>query len=161
MSEEEPVTGAEDEARASAPDPAGPDAPLEYVGKEDLEEEANGDGIPSDERMWGMFSHLAGILGFATVQTGMGFPILNIVGPLVIWLIKRDEMPFVKKEGKEALNFQITMTIIAVVASFVPLLHGLLGMVVFAVDVFFVIVASLAANRGQSYRYPINFRFFK
>src|SRR3546814_4703298 len=56
----------------------------------------------ADQRTWGMFCHLAAL---SVLFTGIGF----VLGPLVVWLIKRDDMPFVDDQGKEALNFNITV----------------------------------------------------
>src|SRR5262245_54589856 len=67
-------------------------------------------GQPSkDERTWAMASHLSTLAGYLVVPFG------NIIAPLVIWLIKKDTMPFVDDQAKEALNFQITLSIVAVV----------------------------------------------
>jgi hypothetical protein len=58
----------------------------------------------SEERNWAMTCHLASFAGYV-------LPLGNIIGPLVAWLMKRDEFPLVDDQGKEALNFQISMTI--------------------------------------------------
>jgi len=106
-----------------------------------------------DARNWAMGCHLAALLGFVV-------PFGNIIGPLVIWLIKREESPFVDTQGKEALNFQITMAI-AFVIGFV-LVFVLIGfLVIFAVAIFdliMVIVATIKASEGVDYRYPIALR---
>ena len=91
------------------------------------------------------------------------YPFANIIGPLVVWLIKKDEYPFVNDQGKESLNFQITMTVCGVVAfllCFVLIGFLLLPAVILA-DVIMVIVAAVAANRGESYRYPFTIRLIK
>ncbi len=89
--------------------------------------------------------------------------ITGFLGPLIIWLIKKDDTPFVDRHGKEALNFQL-MVLIAMVAS------GLLSFVcigfilmpvVGIVDLIFCIMAAVSASRGQEYRYPVNIRFIK
>ena len=69
------------------------------------------DEIGKDERMWAMFCHLS---SFA-----------HIFGPLIIWLIKREEMPLVDDQGREALNFQISITIYALIC--VPFMFVLVG----------------------------------
>lgn len=105
-----------------------------------------------DARMWGMFCHLS------SLSTMMGIP--GFVGPLIIWLVKKDEMPFVDDQGKESLNFQILLLICYLVSlAFVCLWIGILMLP--AVGVFhlvFVIVATMKANEGVYYRYPINLR---
>ena len=79
-------------------------------------------GLPArepnkDARMWAMFAHLAGFAFLLPVIPGIG----SIIGPLVIWLIKKDQYPFVDEQGKEALNFQITMLIYGIVAGLLSL----------------------------------------
>ncbi|AMW30250.1 MULTISPECIES: DUF4870 domain-containing protein [Arthrospira] len=60
--------------------------------------------IDQESRTWGMIAHLSSFVGYV-------IPVANIVGPLVIWLLKKDEMPFVEDQAKEALNFQISILI--------------------------------------------------
>ncbi len=113
--------------------------------------------LSKDETMWGMFCHLSGL----ALLTGI--PFANVIGPLVVWLIKKDEMPFVDDQGKEALNFQISVAIYVIV-SFV-LIFALIGVVLLpAVAIFalvMTIIASLKANQGEAYRYPLCIRFLK
>lgn len=115
--------------------------------------------LNKDARMWAMFAHLAALTGLFTA--GVGF----VVGPLVIWLIKKEEYPFVDDQGKESVNFQITMLIygaIAFLLSFVCIGVILLPAVGIA-DIVFVIIATIKANDGIRYRYPkgLIFRFVK
>lgn len=109
-----------------------------------------------DERMWAMFCHLSALAGFV-------IPFGNILGPLVIWLIKKDEFPLVNDQGKEAVNFQITMTIFVIVSAILILiLIGiilLIGLGIFTIVV--TIIAMVKANDGVAYRYPLNIRFIK
>jgi len=110
-----------------------------------------------DARMWAMFAHLAGLAGCVMPAVGC------IVGPLVVWLIKKEEFPFVDEQGKEAVNFQISMFIYAFVAGllwFVCIGIVLLPLVGI-VDIVFLIVAAIKANDGQHYRYPLTIRFIK
>lgn len=106
------------------------------------------------ERNWAMFCHLGTLLGFM-------IPFANLLAPLILWLMKREEMPFVDDQGKEALNFQITMTIGAVVS--IILMFVLIGfLLIFALCIFnivFVIIATIKANEGVKYRYPFALRF--
>ena len=107
-----------------------------------------------DERMWAMFCHLSGLAGYI-------FPFGNIIAPLIIWVLKKDEFPLVNDQGKEAINFQISMTIY-IIASIIliflvigiPLLI-LLGLF----DLLMIIIASIKANEGTEYRYPLTIRF--
>lgn len=109
-----------------------------------------------EERTWGMFCHLVVFLGFI-------IPFASIIGPLVIWMIKRDEMPFVEDQGKESLNFQITMLLAMIVSGL--LIFVVIGFVLIFVVLIFqfivVIIASIKANEGVYYRYPLCIRFIK
>lgn len=109
--------------------------------------------VSKDAKMWGMLAHLTSFAFFI-------FPFGNILGPLIIWLIKKDEYPFVDDQGKESLNFQISMTIYGLIAGvLVLILVGVaLLVVVFIVDFILVIVASIKANDGEHYRYPLTIR---
>ena len=111
-------------------------------------------GAPSAaERQWAMFAHLSAFAGLI-------IPFGSILGPLVIWLIKKDTMPFVNDQGKEALNFNITVAIAAVIAwvlLFVLIGFLLLPAVVIAWIVF-VIIGTIKANEGVTYRYPFTLR---
>ncbi len=107
-----------------------------------------------DERTWAMLCHLSTLAGFV-------IPFGNIVGPLVLWSIKKDEFPLVEDQGKEALNFQISMTIY-VIASIILifLLVGiplLIGLGLF--DLIVTVIAAINANDGVKYRYPLCIRF--
>ena len=107
----------------------------------------------AQERQWAMFAHLAAFFGFI-------IPFGSILGPLVIWLIKKDTMPFVNDQGKEALNFNITVAI-AALASWVLvfiLIGFLLLPAVLIVWIVFVIIGTIKANEGVAYRYPLTLR---
>jgi uncharacterized protein len=113
--------------------------------------------VPSrDERLWGMLTHLMAFAGYV-------LPFGHLVVPLVIWLIKKEEMPFVDDQGKESVNFQITMTLAALIsAALTIVLIGLpLLIAVIVLDIVFVIIAAVKANDGIAYRYPICIRFIK
>jgi len=114
-----------------------------------------------DAKQWGMFCHLAGLLGFLPV---VPFPVGNVLGPLIIWLIKKDEMAFINDQGKEALNFQISMSIYALICMPLVCLAGLgaiLAGIVAIVDLVFIIIASIESNKGTVYRYPLTIRLIK
>lgn len=107
-----------------------------------------------DERTWAMLSHLSAFAGFV-------IPFGHIIGPLIVWLLKKDEFPFVDEQGKESLNFQISMTIYCIVAAIlIIVLIGialLIGLLIFTLIV--VIIASIKASEGESFRYPLSIRF--
>ncbi len=111
----------------------------------------------NDERQWGMFAHLASFVGF------VGVPFGNILGPLVVWLIKKDEMPFVDDQGKEALNFQITLLIAGLISGVLALviIGFVLVIILLVADIVYTIQAAIAANKGTCYRYPYTIRFIK
>ncbi len=105
----------------------------------------------SDERIMGMLSHLLGAVTF-------------FVGPLIIWMIKKDDSPFVDDQGKESLNFQITVALALVVVTIVGSIP-VIGMIsciafpaVWTVNLIFCIIGGLAANKGTAYRYPFALR---
>jgi len=113
-----------------------------------------GEIIKDDEKTWGMLCHLSALAGFI-------IPLGNILGPLVVWLIKKDESEFVDQAGKESLNFQISMTIYITVSIIliifligIPLLIGL-GLA----DLVLIIIAGVQTNNGTQYRYPFTIRF--
>ncbi len=107
-----------------------------------------------DERLWAMFCHLSGLGAYV-------FPFGNVILPLVIWLIKKDEYPLVNDQGKESLNFQLSILIYTLVSAI--LLLAVVGIVllpaVLIFDVVMIIIASIKANEGVAYRYPLTIRF--
>lgn len=107
--------------------------------------------VPSQEaRNMAMLCHLLGIF--------TGF-----IGPLILWLIKKDQDAYVNSQGKEALNFQITVAIAGVISGVLTVIciGVILAVVVMIGDLVFAIMACLAANKGQDYRYPVSIRFIK
>ena len=105
-------------------------------------------GSPSqDDRTWGLLAHLSSLIG--------GF-----IGPLVIWLVKKEESPFVADQAKEALNFQIAVLIASVIcaASALVLIGFLLMPVVLIGNIVYTVIAAMEANKGVAYRYPYTIR---
>jgi uncharacterized Tic20 family protein len=115
------------------------------------------DGDASDDNTWAMACHLAALAGY------VGVPMGNLVGPLIIWLIKKDEIPLVDKNGKESLNFQISMTIYSIISFF--LCFVLIGFpilfLIFIANFILIIIASVKSNRGVTYHYPLTMKFIK
>ncbi|SEF68695.1 hypothetical protein SAMN05444920_101375 [Nonomuraea solani] len=101
----------------------------------------------SDDTTMAMLSHLLGLL-------------VSFVGPLVIYLMKKDESPYVRDQSAEALNFQITMFIGYAVAGILSII--IIGIfllpVIWVLSLIFHIQAALAANKGENYRYPFSIR---
>lgn len=126
-------------------------------------------GTPgAEERQWAMFAHLSAILG-ALLTGGWAFSIGCFLGPLIIWLVKKDTMPFVADQAKEALNYNITLAIIfailfvltvatlgigALISVPLYLIFGIAWLV-------FTIIAAIKANEGVAYRYPFTLRLVK
>lgn len=102
----------------------------------------------SDARQLAMLAHLLGLL--------TGF-----VGPLVLWLVKKDEHPFIDDQGKEALNFQITIMLAMFVSGILTVVCvGFIGIIVFLVlDWIGCIMGAIESNKGVAYRYPMTIRF--
>lgn len=107
-------------------------------------------GTSNDDRNLAMLAHLLGIVS--------GF-----VGALIIWLIKKDQSAFVDEQGKEALNFQITV-MIAFVGSWI-LMFVLIGMLLMPLiligNLVFCILAAVAVSKGEHYKYPFAIRLLK
>ncbi len=108
-----------------------------------------------DEKMWGMLTHLLALSIF------VGIPLGNVIGPLIIYLIKKDEFEFVAQEGKEVLNFQITWSIIFIISAVLIIVGiGVLLLIGFGIAwLVLVVMGSVAANRGESYKYPLTIEF--
>jgi uncharacterized Tic20 family protein len=113
-----------------------------------------------DERTWAMVAHLS---AFTYYITGIGI----VLGPLIVWLAKRDGNPFVDEQAKEALNFQISILIYyaaAILMCFTVILAVigipvLIGLHIF--QIVCVIIAAIKANDGVHFRYPACIRLVK
>jgi len=128
-------------------------------------------GAPSrDERQWAMICHLSAMLMYCTAIGGF-------IAPLVIWLLKRDEMPFVADQGRETLNFQITAMLALMAGGMLMVMGGVLGILIIPLVLvpiggvliggtllfhFIVtIVATVRVSEGVLYRYPICWRVIR
>lgn len=125
-----------------------------------------------DEKAWAMLCHLS------TFAAGF-IPFGNIFGPLIVWLIKKEEYPLVDDQGKESLNFQISMTIYSIILVIVvivsalslaagdperdvviSIIAGVAGLIFIGLFAFImVIIASIKSYQGNRYRYPLTIRF--
>lgn len=113
--------------------------------------------VSKDSKNLGMLCHL---LSFSAFFTGLG----AILGPLILWLIKKDQDAFVDEHGKEAVNFNITILICAVISAILIPVFGLGILLLLATSIFWfvmTIIASLKASKGESYKYPICIRLIK
>lgn len=117
--------------------------------------------ISPDARKWAMIAHLSALVGL--LGNGIGF----VIGPLLVWAIKKDPHPFVDEQGKEAINFQLTVIISGVAA--IILGFTVIGLVVAIplilvtaiLAVIFPIIGGIRANEGHHYRYPFSWRLIK
>jgi len=113
--------------------------------------------IPKEVRNWAMGSHMIALVGL--LGNGLGF----LVGPLIVWLVKRDDHPFIDEQGKEAVNFQITMMGAIIIC--IPLVFVAIGIVLMPLigifDVVLTIIAGVKAANGEHWRYPLTIRFIK
>ena len=132
--------------------------------------------IDKDARTWATVCHLSALIML------VGVPLGNILGPLVVWLAKRQTNEFVDDQGKEALNFQITFALCEIVLfilifllvfgaplhyqpfSILPVIFlpaMLIMMALFILNIGLVIMAAIRSNEGISYRYPFTLRIVK
>jgi uncharacterized protein len=119
---------------------------------------------PNQVRTWNILCHLSVLLGLIV-------PFGNLLGPFLVWQIKKNEFPSVIMHGKAALNFQITFCIFCVILGFVmailvPVLHiAFLALPVFIIwslcDLIFPIIAGLKAKNDEAYKYPFSFELIK
>ncbi|MES2819161.1 MAG: DUF4870 domain-containing protein [Pseudomonadota bacterium] len=107
-------------------------------------------------RQWAMFCHFAAFLGLI-------IPFGNLLGPLILWQVKKDMDTYVDQQGKEALNFQITVALAMLVCMLLMLvvIGFLLIWVVGIAALVLTIIAGIKANEGQDYRYPFALRLIK
>ncbi|MFC2087972.1 DUF4870 domain-containing protein [Calditrichota bacterium] len=121
----------------------------------ETQNESNNNVTPDnkDEKLWAMLCHLSALAGFV-------FPFGNIIAPLIIWVVKKDEFLLVADQGKESLNFQISLTIYIIAA--VVLIFVAIGIVLLPIlglfGLIMIVIASIKANEGEKYRYPFTIR---
>ncbi|MBP6963731.1 MAG: DUF4870 domain-containing protein [Armatimonadetes bacterium] len=125
--------------------------------------------LDKDERLWAMLCHLLAFAGL------VGIPFGNILGPLVAWLAKKDQYPLVDDQGKESLNFQISVTIYGVGLAVLAVLAviSIIGIFIllpaivlvvgiwWVVEAVLIVMAAIKANEGERFRYPITIRFLQ
>ena len=113
--------------------------------------------LSKDACTWAMLCHIVGLAWLILPAIG------GIIGPLVIWQLKRDTHSFVDEQGKEALNFQISMLIYLVVSGLLcfTCIGFVLVPIVAVIDIILAIVAAVKTANGDAYRYPLTIRFIK
>lgn len=109
----------------------------------------------SEEKNWALACHLAALAFF--------IPFGSILGPLIIWAIKKEEYLLVDDQGKEALNFQISIFIYEILC--IPLVFIIIGIPMLIalalINLILVIIAAVHAGRGEKYRYPLALKLIR
>lgn len=111
------------------------------------------------ERNWALAAHLT------TLSNYIGVP--GFVGPLIIWLAKKDDMPFASTEAKEALNFQLSLYVYMVAAFilFITVIGALISIPAMVaipiVHIIFTVIAAIKVSDGHPYTYPLTIRFIR
>lgn len=112
--------------------------------------------LTETERNWSMLCHLSAFAGFF-------FPFGGIIGPLICWLTRKDESEWVNLNGRNALNFQLSMLLYMVLA--VPLVFIVIGIPILAIlsvlKVVCIILASVKAPKGELFKYPLSIPFIQ
>jgi uncharacterized protein len=112
--------------------------------------------LSETERNWAMFCHLAAFAGFFV-------PFGGIIGPLVIWLSKRDDSTWINENGKASLNFQLSMLMYMVLVA--PLCLILIGIPLLillgTLKIVFIVIGSVRASKGEEFRYPLAIPFIQ
>jgi uncharacterized Tic20 family protein len=129
---------------------------------------ATGSGISAEEKQWAMFAHLSALAG-GILTSGWAGSIGCFIGPLIIWLMKKDSMPFVDDQAKEALNFNISVALVflalfllSVLTLGIGLIIAIPGWIIVGIAwVVFTIIAGIKAHEGVAYRYPLTLRLIK
>ena len=125
-------------------------------------------GLSREERQWAMFAHLSALAG-GILTSGWAGSLGCFIGPLIIWMVKKDSMPFVDDQGKEALNFNITVGLIflallllSILTLGIGLIIAIPGWIIVGIAwLVFTIIAGIKANEGVAYRYPLTLRLIK
>jgi len=140
---------AEDNENQQSPEQQGGEQVDQPVG-EVQQVSAESTEVKKDDMNMAMLAHLLAIFTW-------------FLGPLIIWLIKKEDSPYVDRHGKEALNFQITISLAFIASGFLSLacIGIVLMPVVWVVDIIFCIIAAVKASRGEEYRYPVSIRLVK
>ena len=113
--------------------------------------------IPREARKWAMICHIIALVGL--LGNGIGF----LLGPLIVWMLKKEEHPFIDEQGKEAVNFQITMFIAAFISALlVFVVVGIILLIIVGLLMTILpIIGAIKANDGEDFKYPLSIRFIK
>ena len=115
---------------------------------------ASGAAPTENERTWGMLAHLSALVGLLIPLIG------NVLGPLVVTIARSDQSAFVAAHAKEALNFNISVTLAALICTLLMLVFVgfLLGSALFIAWLVMTLIAAIKASEGAAYRYPFSLR---
>lgn len=119
---------------------------------------APGPASPTEtDRTWAMLAHLSALAGLVVWLLGC------VLGPLAVWIARRDQSAFVAEHAREALNFNITVVLAALVCMLLMLVFVgfILGAALFIVWLVLTLVAAIKASEGSVYRYPFSLRLVK
>jgi uncharacterized Tic20 family protein len=113
-------------------------------------------------RMWAMLCHLGGLAGCFLPW------LAHLFTPLILWLLKRNDHPFIEEQGKESLNFQLSMTVYSIVGCIVlaATIVGIMAIPFFlwglyVLNIFGVVIGAIQASGGKHFRYSLIIRFIK
>ena len=130
--------------------------------------DAMGSGISAEEKQWAMFAHLSALAG-GILTSGWAGSIGCFIGPLIIWMVKKDTMPFVDDQAKEALNFNISVALVFLALFLLSVMTLGIGLII-AIPAWIIIgvawlvltiIAGIKAHEGVAYRYPLTLRLIK
>ena len=112
--------------------------------------------LTESERNWSMFCHLSAFSGFF-------FPFGGIIGPLIMWLSKKDESDWINRNGKAAMNFNLSMLLYIFLS--LPLMIIIIGIpIVIALGILKIVcitIASIKSSKGEYFTYPLSIPFFQ
>lgn len=130
---------------------------LQHMNEPQLDAALRAGNPTQEERTWAMLTHLSAFAVLVLPFAG------NILGPLAIWLVRRERSPFVAEQGRESLNFNISVTLAAIVCSLLVyvFIGILLGLALFVYWLAMTILAGIRAGEGVPYRYPFTLRLIK
>jgi len=135
------------------PDPAQTPPPLSAASPLDYASTPGYLGPPpsQDEKNLAILCHVLGIFTL-------------FLGPLVVWLMKKESSAFVDDQGRESLNFWLCMTVVLVTFGIISVfccIPAIVASVAWVMGIVFGIMGAIASSKGQAYRYPVNFRLVK
>lgn len=154
------VTPKQDSTQSEASPPAAPEASSSSTPPPTGSSEADNSGLSKDSLNMGMLCHLLAFCGLVV-------PAGNILGPLILWLVKKDQDAYVDEQGKESVNFQISVTlyiigcvIIALTVILMPVAVLLMTVIGLAALVL-TIIGTIKASKGEPWKYPLTIRLIK